>query len=79
MVQGTVRAGNIQWCRIALLGTGCKPEQFYNAGLLCEETEDDPFFWLNISIHPLSYATLYSLPINTKLIPLIYHKNLDTA
>jgi hypothetical protein len=44
MVQGTVRAGNIQWCRIALLEIGCKGEQFYNAGLLCEETEDDPFF-----------------------------------
>jgi hypothetical protein len=44
MVQGTVRAGNIQWCIIALLGIGCKREQFYNAGLLCEETEEDFFF-----------------------------------
>jgi UDP-N-acetylglucosamine pyrophosphorylase len=30
---------------------------------------------LNILIHPLSYATLYSLLIKTKLIPFIYHKN----
>jgi hypothetical protein len=72
---------------------GYKQERCYNAELLCEEavtsrkdsTMQNCFVkkhsCLNILIHPLSYATLYYLPIKTKLIPFIYHKNYiwDTA
>jgi hypothetical protein len=51
-----------------------KQERSYNAELLCEEAEENDSC-LNILIHPLSYATLYSFLIKTKLIPFIYHKN----
>jgi hypothetical protein len=52
-----------------------KQKLFYNVELLSGEMEENGILVLNILIHPLSYAILYSLLIKTKSIPLIYHKN----
>jgi hypothetical protein len=48
-------------------------ERCYNAELFCGKMEEN-------DIHPLTYATLYSSLIKTKLIPFIIIKIvLDTA